>query len=258
MIKRILIISAVVIVGLVAAFFMFGRYIYVVPVLMYHSIDNNYELTKLSVSPQSFEKQMAFLARHKYNVVGPDKLMDYVLKKEVPPPKTVAITFDDGFYNNYQYAFPVLKKYNIPATIFVIVNNVGMQGYLGWNEIKEMSDSGLVTIASHTMSHLWLPSMGDAVVKWDLKASKKKLEEITGKPVDFLCYPIGAHDERIKCLAMDAGYKAAFATNPGRFTPSDDVFAIKRVKISRTSDNLLVFAIEASGYYTWIKEHRDE
>ncbi len=238
--------------------FIFMKSAYVVPVLMYHAIDYNDKTTKLSVNPESFEAQMKFLHEHRYNAVTPDRLIAYISGKESIPSKTIAITFDDGYYNNYQYAYPVLKKYNIPATIFVIVDKVGQSGYVGWKEIKEMSDSGLITIGSHTMSHKWLPSMGTKELKHELTASKAILEEKTGKPVDALCYPIGAHNERVEREAHLAGYSCAFATNPGRFAPIDDIYAIKRIKVSRTSDNLFVFWLETSGYYTWVKEHRDD
>jgi peptidoglycan/xylan/chitin deacetylase (PgdA/CDA1 family) len=230
---------------------------YVVPVLMYHSVDHNDKLTKLSVSPESFEKQMKFLHDNKYNVVGLDKIIDYLQKKEKVPPRTVAITFDDGYYNNYRYAYPVLKKYAMPATIFVIVGKIGQPGWLGWKEIREMSGSGIVTIGSHTVSHLWLPTMGTVYLKKELADSKRQLESHLGRSVDFFCYPIGAHDERVKNLVKEAGYACAVATNPGRLKPAYDIYAIKRVRISRSSDNLLVFWFEISGFYTMVKEYRD-
>ncbi len=241
-----------------SAAFVFMKSAYVVPVLMYHAIDHNDKATKLSVNPESFEAQMKFLRKNKYNVVTLDRLAAYIRNKENIPPKTVAITFDDGYYNNYQYAYPVLKKYNIPATIFIIVGQIGQRGYLGWKEIKEMSGSGSITIGSHTLSHKWLPSLDTGELRFELAASKASLEEKTGKPVNALCYPIGAHDPRVEKEARLAGYLYAVATNPGRFSPTDDVYSIKRIRISRTSDNLFVFWLETSGYYTWVKEHRDE
>lgn len=247
---------ALVVIG--SAAFVFMKTAYVVPVLMYHAIDHNDKATKLSVSPESFERQMEFLHKNKYNVLTLDGLAAYIKNKRDIPFKTVAITFDDGFYNNYQFAYPVLKKYNIPATIFIIVAKIGQPGYLGWKEIKEMSDSGVVTIGSHTLSHKWLPEMGTRQLKSELAGSKAMLEEKTGKPVNVLCYPIGAHDQRVERETSLAGYTCAVATNPGRISPIDDVYSIKRIKVSRTSDNLFVFWLETSGYYTWVKERRDE
>jgi peptidoglycan/xylan/chitin deacetylase (PgdA/CDA1 family) len=229
---------------------------YVVPVLMYHSVDGNENVTKLSVAPENFESQMEFFRKNHYNVVGLDRIVSYMQKKEKMPARTVAITFDDGYYNNYKYAYPVLKKYNFPATIFMITSKIGQDGWCGWKELKEMSDSGIITIGSHTKSHLWLPDMGSKQLKEELIESKAILEKGLGRSVDFLCYPIGARNDRVERFARDAGYLGAVATNPGRFSPSNDIYAIKRIKISRTSRNHIVLWFESSGYYTWIKEQR--
>lgn len=252
----IILITLALITGAAAAIFL--KTAYMVPVLMYHSIDNQDKMTKLSVSPESFARQMEFLNKYRYNVVGLDKVAAYLQKKEKVPPRTVAITFDDGLYNNYEHAYPVLKKYGIPATMFVIIKKIGEPGYMGWKELKEMSDSGLITIGSHSVSHLWMPAMGTKQLAEELKASKEALEKNLGKKIETFCYPIGAHNERVEEATARAGYACAVATNPGHSTASDDIYSIKRIKISRTSDNLFVFWAETSGYYTWLKEHRDE
>ena len=256
--RKIMRIALAILIVVVVVFVIFLKTAYVPPVLMYHSIDDRSQETKLSVSPESFARQMEFLKRHNYNVMKVEDLAAYVRDGRKLPPKSMAITFDDGFYNNYKYAYPVLKKYAIPATIYVIVGKIGEPGYLDWPELKEMSDSDVITIGSHTVSHLWLPTMGTEKLKDELARSKEILERHLGKPVNEFCYPIGAHDERVEKATKEAGYTCAVATNPGRFEPADDIYALKRVRISRTSDNLFVFWIETSGYYTWIKEHRDE
>jgi len=256
--KKLLIIIIPAMLAIGAFAFIFAKTAYVVPVLMYHAIDHNDKVTKLSVNPESFARQMEFLHKNRYNVMTLDRIAAYIRDKRKFPPKTIAITFDDGYYNNYEYAYPVLKRYNIPATIFIIVNKVGQPGYAGWREIEEMSASGIITIGSHTLSHKWLPAMGTKELRAELTGSKAILEEKIGKPVDVLCYPIGAHDQRVEGETDRAGYACAVATNPGRLSSAEDVFAIKRIKISRTSDNLFVFWLETSGYYTWLKERRDE
>jgi peptidoglycan/xylan/chitin deacetylase (PgdA/CDA1 family) len=244
--------SAICILAIVSVVFV--KTTYVVPVLMYHSVDAQENKTKLSVAPDNFESQMEFLHKHHYSVVGLDKVIVYLQKKEKVPPRTVAITFDDGYYNNYKYAFPVLKKYNFPATIFMITGKIGQEGWCGWKELKEMSDSGIITIGSHTKSHKWLPSLGTKELKDELADSKAILEKGLGKKVDYLCYPLGAHNDRVARFAKEAGYLAAAGTNPGKFSHADNIYSIKRIKISRTSRNHLIFWFETSGYYTWVKE----
>ncbi|MFA6320421.1 MAG: polysaccharide deacetylase family protein [Candidatus Omnitrophota bacterium] len=227
---------------------------YVVPVLMYHSIDNNDKASKLSVSPESFERQMEFLHKNKYNVIPLERAVSYINKKERPPFKTIAITLDDGFENNYTAAYPILKKYNIPAAIFVIVDKVGSPGFLTWPQIKEMSDSGLITIGSHTRTHFWLSGSDDKFLKNELVDSKKILEEKLGKKVNIFCYPMGFFDTNSKKAVEAAGYACAVSTNPSNVSP-EDIFAIKRIKISRSSDNMIVFWGEISRLYTWFKRN---
>jgi len=232
---------------------------YVVPVLMYHSVDEKAAQTKLSVLPESFERQMKFLRDSNYNVVTLEKLIEGMDSGKPHPPRTVAITFDDGYENNYTNAFAAIKKYRIPATIFVVVNNIGREGYLNRAQIKEMSASGLVSVDSHTMSHSYLPSVSDKrQLKKEIFTSKTALQSITGKKKMSFSYPQGGFNEEIRAMVREAGYYGACATNPGGGYPGDDIYAIKRVRISRTSDNMFVFWIEASGYYTFIKEIRDE
>ncbi|MDP3803956.1 MAG: polysaccharide deacetylase family protein [Candidatus Omnitrophota bacterium] len=228
---------------------------YVVPILMYHSIDYNDKASKLSVSPESFARQMEFLYKNHYNVIPLEKAIPYIQKRQKPPRKTIAITLDDGLSNNYLYAYPVLKKYNIPAAIFVIVNRVGGPGFLSWDQIKEMSDSGIVTIGSHTRAHFWLLGSDERFLKDEVVGSKNILEEKLGKKVGLFCYPMGAFDEKSKKAVKDAGYVCAVSTNP-KSGPTD-IYAIKRVKISRSADNLLVFWAETTRFYTWLKRRKE-
>ena len=230
---------------------------YVIPVLMYHSIDDNWRQTKLSVSPESFEKQMSFLHRKRYKVLSLDEVIDIYEKKQGPLFKTVSITFDDGYLNNYTVAYPVLRRYGFPATIFVEIDKIGKEDYVNWEQLKQMAAEG-ITIGSHTLTHPDLRKLDDQDLLKELKESKRILEEGLGQSVDFLCYPGGSFDERVRQAAIKAEYKVACATNPGKNYRDNDPYAVKRVRISRTSDNLMVFGIESSGFYTFIKEIRDE
>ncbi len=241
----------------ILVFSLWARQQYVIPVIMYHSIDDNAGQTKLSVYPESFERHMVFLKERDYNVVPFDELPGMIRKGKIPR-KTIAITFDDGFENNYEIAYPVLKELGLPATIFISPGKIGREGYLNWGQVKEMSDSGIISIGSHTITHAYLPGMSDDRLDVEIVDSKRVIEERIGKPATEFSYPLGGFDQYIKNKVISAGYRVAAATNPGKDYPAHDIFAMKRVRISRTSDNLFVFWIETSGFYTWIKEHRDE
>ncbi len=233
---------------------------YVVPIVMYHSVDPNAKPeNRLAVTLKTFERQMHFLKNRNYNVLPLESVATLIKERKKIPPKTIAITFDDGYKDNYIYAFSVLKKYDFPATIFLIVNEIGRQenDRLNWKEIKEMQDSGLVTFGSHTLSHPLLTDIkSEDDLKKDIFSSKKILEEKLGRKVNAFSYPGGRFNDKIKQLVITAGYKLAVATNPGKKFADDDIFALKRLRISENCNNLFVFWVETSGYYNFMREHR--
>jgi len=243
---------------LIVGIFVFLKSIYVAPILMYHHIDSDSKESKLSVSPESFRRQMKFLKDNNYNVVSLDKLVELIESKKPMPYKTIAITFDDGYKDNYTEAFPLLKKYDIPASIFIAANKIGKQGYLSWQELEEMASYG-IDIGSHTLTECYLPDIKDKRKLYrEIYDSRKIIKDRLPSEATFIAYCSGGFNENIKQMAMRAGYAGACATNPGKDYPDDDIYALKRVRISRTSDNLFVFWIESSGFYTWLKEIRDE
>lgn len=260
--KLIKIISATLLI-LILSFGLWLKGHYTVPILMYHYVnDAEAKKSKLGVCPETFERQMRFLRKHKYNVLPLEKLAELIKAKKKMPPKTVAVTFDDGYLDNYTNTFPVFKKYDIPVTIFVVINRVGKRlgrdDYMNWQQIKEMAESGLVTIASHTFSHPNLSEVSSQEeLEKEIRESKLILEEVVGTPVSFFSYPFGGVNSNIRSLVIDSGYEAAVGTNFPKGYPSNDVYALKRIRISRSAKNLFVFWMQTSGFYTFIKERRD-
>ncbi|MBU1887882.1 MAG: polysaccharide deacetylase family protein [Candidatus Omnitrophica bacterium] len=230
---------------------------YVVPIIMYHRIDDESKVSSLSVCPENFHRQIEFLKTHSYSVVKLEELPDLMKKKKLPR-RTIAITLDDGYENNYTCAYPVFKEFGIPATIFISPALVGTEGYLTWDQIVEMSESGVISIGSHAMTHAWLPDLPEQKLDIEIFDSKRAIEGHLRKKIHSFSYPLGGFNSHVRDKVIKAGYRIAVATNPGKKYPKHDLFAMKRLRISRTSDNLLVFWIEISGLYTWIKEHRDE
>ena len=246
----------------VSAFLLLGfiRQQYVVPILMYHSVNPTaVPENRLAVSVNTFERQIRFLKTHHYNVMPLEAIASLIKARSKIPSKTVAITLDDGYKDNYTYAFPILKKYNLPATIFIIVNEVGrpQSDRLTWDEIKIMQDTGIINFGSHTLTHKYLEEIktkGELIK--EIFDSKRILEEKLGRQVNVFSYPSGSFTASMRQIVIDAGYKLAVATNPGKRFPSDDIFALKRLRISSNADNLFVFWIETSGYYNFIREYK--
>ena len=233
---------------------------YTVPILMYHSVrPDALPENRLTVSTATFEKQMRFLVADRYNVVPLEEIAGLLSQKKRIPAKTVAITFDDGYIDNYTYAYPILKKYNLPATIFIIVQEVSRRqnDRLSWDQILEMQRCGFISFGSHAIGADPLFKMKTKeALRAQIFDSKKILEEKLGRPVIAFSYPEGMFTEEIKQLVKDAGYKLAVATNPGRKSSDSDIYALKRMRISSSADNLFVFWAQASGYYTSFKEYK--
>ncbi len=245
----------------VAGLWLFLRAIYYPPILMYHSVNPpaGYNMPMLTVSPRTFEKQMRFLREHNYNVITLEALANLIKEKKSIPPKTLTITLDDGYRDNYIHAFPILKKYQMPAAIFVIINEVGRrQGdRLSWEEIKEMQDSGLITFGSHALGPEPLVNIkSDSVVKSQIFDSKKILEAKLARPVNCFSYPEGLLNMRIRRLVQEAGYKVAVSTRPGKQYHGNDIFVLRRLRISEKAGNLFIFWFESSGYYTFFKQRK--
>ncbi len=251
-----------------AGFWIYVSRHYVVPILMYHSVNPvpNPQIKSLIVSPDTFERQMRFLRQRKYNIMKLEDLAQLVREGRKIPAKTVAITFDDGYQDVYTWAFPVLKKYGIPATLFIIVHEVGRpltadlkpgDARLTWKQITEMQDSGLVSFGSHCLDAEPLVNLKSRPeIKRQIFASKYALQARLSREVRAFSYPEGLFNDTIRRLVREAGYQVAVATSPGRKYPSDDVMLLKRIRISENARNLFVFWFESSGYYTFFKERR--
>lgn len=233
---------------------------YVAPIIMYHSV-NPYALpeNKLAITVKTFERQMHFLKTHRYNVLALEELAGLIKEKKKIPAHSVVITFDDGYKDNFTYVFPILRKYKLSATIFIIINEVGrpQNDRLSWDEIRTMRDSGLIAFGSHGLGPEPLVNIKlEESLKKEIFDSKKILQDKLGKPVNAFSYPEGRFNDKIRQLVIASGYKLSVATNPGKRYPKGDIFALKRLRISENAGNMFVFWVETSGFYTFLKEHR--
>ena len=219
---------------------------YEVPILMYHRVNDFSELSALAVSPKIFERQMEFLKLHRYRVTELSTLIQWIKTGQKIPSKTVVITFDDGYQDNFQHAFPVLKKMNFPATIFMISSNVNEPEWLSEEDLRIL-DEAQIMIGSHTAHHAFLPNVSLQDAKIELVDSKKELEKILGHPVTLFSYPAGGLTGDIERQVKEIGYQGAVTTNyqKNRHNP----YALHRIKISNSSGNLFNFWIKLSGYY---------
>lgn len=214
-----------------------------VPVLMYHAVsDYMWGINELFVSPSSMDEQLAYLVENGYDAIWFEDLAhiaDY--------DKPVILTFDDGYDDNYTELLPLLQKYNVKATVFVIGNAVGMSHKMTEEQIREMAASGLVSIQSHGYTHDDMDVMGEETLEFELSETKKVITRMTGRIPYVLCYPTGKYSNLTLEVAA-RHYLFGIKMVGGQYNTSDDPFLVSRFYISRYTD-IYTFAsyISAAG-----------
>ncbi len=210
-----------------------------VPVLMYHNINDNYnpQNSNIEISNVAFKEHMQAIKDNGYTAITFSQLIAFVENGEALPQKPILITFDDGYLNNYTNAFPLLKEMDMNATIFVVTGRMGMQGgvtypHFTWEQAKEMENSGIIDIQSHTVYHNDLTAISDENLVFELRKSRFMIYKYLGKKSDILAYPYGNFNDKIKQAAQKAGYKACVEIKlgtPGVNRKNADLFALKRI-----------------------------
>ncbi|APH13388.1 polysaccharide deacetylase family protein [Clostridium sporogenes] len=202
-----------------------------IPVLMYHSID--YEKgNELRLPKEQFKEQMKYLKDNGYTTLTLNELYNFLEKNKPVPEKSIVITLDDGYVDNYTNAYPILKELGLNATVFVVTSNIDKdKRTLTSKQIKEMDEAG-IQIASHTYNHDKLDDLPYEKQLQTMKKSKDDLEKILNHKVDFIAYPYGKWNEESIKAAKDAGYKMAFTTQGGWSNKQDGIYTLNRVYIS--------------------------
>ena len=231
-IKKILLcFSIITIMFIIAIFLVFANAKNTVAVLNYHQI-NDVDNNALTVTVKDFDDQMRYLSENNYNVITPKEMLDAFKNNAKLPDKTVIITFDDGYKDNYENAYPILKKYNLKGTIFVITDYVSLYpNYITWDEAKEMQKSGVINLESHTMDHFNLLKISKNDARLQLANSKYWLEAHLKKPVTFLAYPEGDYNEDLKNMLKELKYEGGFTVNYGLVSSASDVYEMPRVAV---------------------------
>ena len=193
-----------------------------VPVLSYHKFSKD-KADVLTVKDSAFEEQMRFLKEKGYRVIKMDELFDFLDYKRPIPKKSIVITIDDDWYSTYEIAFPILKKYGYPATLFIYTDLIIPGGKtLSWDVLTEMSKSG-IDIQCHTKSHRNLDKRNGResfreyfqAVKKELVESAEIFQKRLNKEVKYLAYPYGDTNHLIIALLTKLGYRGAFTVERG-------------------------------------------
>ena len=219
-----------------------------VPILAYHRIGEPTGDHVPTVTPESFEAQLACIARRRVTVLDLDEVIGMMKRCEPIPRRSIVITFDDGYEETASIAAGLLRRFGFRATVFVTPKEVGSPGFMSWEQVRAIANDGL-TIGSHTLHHTYLPVVSREQARRELVESKQMLEQQLGRSIDWLSYPVGGFTPEIQALVRAAGYRAALTTNRGVSKRSDDLFAIRRIKVTERDRHPAVFWVKLSGYY---------
>jgi peptidoglycan/xylan/chitin deacetylase (PgdA/CDA1 family) len=229
-----------------------------VPVLSYHNLSPA-ESRKMTVSQEMFEQQMRFLKEKGYRVISLDQFFDFLEFKTPLPPKSVVITIDDGWRSMYEIAFPVLKKYGYPATLFIctdMITDILMDTpkTLSWGLLREMAGQG-IDIQCHTKSHrnLTLPGKKESFKDYfenlekELSACKDTVKKKLNREVKYLAYPYGDTNPLVIEMAKKLGYRGAFTLKRGSNPSFIQNYRVNRsvvygdYRLSQFEKNLITF-----------------
>lgn len=218
-------------------------------ILVYHEISKQGASSKYAVSKENFEKQMDYIKRH-FSAVSLDTILETNEGKLNVATDAVTITFDDGFKDNFLNAYPVLKKYQLRATIFLISGwIVHKKDMLNLEEINRMEKDG-IDFGSHTVNHRMLSSLDGNAANDEICRSKTELEALLKKEICYFAYPYGKkrhYTEEVKDKVKQAGYKAAFTTENREIDTHSDRFELGRFCIQDYP--LYAFKTRVSGIF---------
>ena len=212
-----------------------------VPILLYHNFvtvipetdPDNYNYIN---TPESFEENIKVIIENGYTPISIKELYDAYNGKIELPTKPILITFDDGYYSNYEYVYPILRKYKVKASIFIVTNNIGKEinniKYLSWDNCLEMQNSGLVEIYSHGTRHIFYNKVPVREIRDDVLESYKIIENNLGKKdLKVFAYPYGAYtNETVRALHNNGIAMQFYDIGINNFNNFDKNF-IKRINI---------------------------
>ncbi len=234
-----------------------------VPILLYHHITND-EFSKENaislISPEDFRLHMTAIKAN-FNPISLRQYCEYVLCDDgsvTIPKNPIIVTFDDGYLSNYELGFPILKELNIPATIFIVTDTVGAvagegkvnYSHFTWEQAKEMEESGLIDIQSHTVSHKKTDELAFEKQILEIRKSKYDIEKNMGKACDMIAYPYGNYNEGLKNIAKRSGYGVQLLVDDRTSeedydvnVPSEGVENLTRMTIAGNMGNVNVIEI---------------
>lgn len=208
-------------------------------ILMYHHVSaTTPRITSLNAD--EFRQHLAYLRDNDFNVMPLEDIVSALRSGAALPDRTAAITFDDGYRNNYDTAYPMLREFGFPFTLFISSGLVGSNAnlYLNWDQIREMAANG-ATIANHGISHLYLLTRENREddsawlqrIEHEIVAAEERIAAETGQSHKLFAYPYGEYDRAIQQLVERLGY-VGLGQHSGPINARSDFTALPRFPFS--------------------------
>lgn len=239
-----------------------------IPILMYHSVAEEDESAvrpyyRIAITPSQFLRQMMWLDEQGYRTTSLASAVELLQAGGGAVEKTVVITFDDGYRNFRQHAFPALERFGFTATVFLPTASIADQPLIfnrrecmTWGEVRDLQRRG-ISFGSHTVSHPQLHGLGREVIREELLRSRETIEDKTGCAVDSFAYPYAfpQTDEPFKAMVRqilrESGYRYGVCTRIGRAGAASDPLFLERLPVNSADDRALL-AAKMAGHYDWV------
>ena len=222
-------------------------------ILFYHRVSDDHD--ELAVTPKAFREQMDYLASESYRVVDVVEAAR-LLEERAWTPRTIGLSFDDGFLDVAEQALPILAERGFRGTVFVATAVTSgwaqfdwyrdQPPLLEWDEIATLDAEGTLRFEAHSVTHPNLLRLRDGAARQEIEGCKVALEDRLGRPVTAFCYPSGLHGPRERALVAQAGYRVAVTCEPGVNTSTTDRLALQRRQVD-ARDSLLDFRAKVGG-----------
>jgi peptidoglycan/xylan/chitin deacetylase (PgdA/CDA1 family) len=239
-----------------------------IPILMYHGISADlrgaHPYFETNTAPKLFERHMQFLSANGYKTIGLEEVAE-AFRNRHNTEKYVAVTFDDGYRDFYREAFPILRKYSLTATVYVVPgfadgHYTGTRGeeYMSWSELREISAYG-IQIGSHTMTHPKLYTLHPSQINVEIRQSKELIQERLGIPVHSFAYPFAFPEQdegfirTLRSLLQTNDYRTGVCTIIGRARRGHDCLFFPRLPVN-SYDDLRLFEVKLNGGYDWLQK----
>lgn len=219
-----------------------------VRILLYHYVrgisrGRDPEGYRLAVSPATFSQQMALLRADGVHTVSLGDVIAALDRGTRLPPRSIVLTFDDGYDDFAEHAAPVLEENGFTATTFVVPGFLDRRGYMTTAQVQEVAAAGM-TVGAHTMHHVDLAVVAQGVARDEITRSREVLQQLTGQPVLDFAYPYGIFTRSVETIVEQAGFRDAVSTEPGTWQFASQPYILRRLEVSG-GESLAAFAAEA-------------